>query len=422
VVARPDALDADSNRMGDVGTAGDAAARAAPARGAHAADLALRPGGASFSVPLTVSLTIGAPGGARAGAQLDASARAASRSADLSLRVPARSGDGGDGEDGGGDGDGAFDSGAGTASEAVSIDPDYANRKGYDARFLVPANAAAGHAREVPLPKLSAAQVALAARLSAPQPGRDPLVLDYHHFSVVMNRARKLAFFTAVNIDGRRHFMIQREADRWYYDPRIARSAQAGEAIYRANPLDRGHLVRRLDPAWGSSRPVAKKANDDTFHFTNCSPQHAEFNQRDALWAGLEDYVLQNARTEDLKVTVFTGPVFRAGDPPYRGIRIPTEYWKVVAIGVAGGKLSATAYVVSQSDQIADLEEFAFGAYRTFQVRVSEVERLTGLDFGSLRQHDPLAAAAPGGGPHEAHGEAFGTGRRELFDPGQIVL
>ena len=49
-------------------------------------------------------------------------------------------------------------------------------------------------------------------------------------------------------------------------------SEQTGEEAYRDNPLDRGHLVRRLDPAWGASRDEAKRSNDDTFHFTNCTP------------------------------------------------------------------------------------------------------------------------------------------------------
>ena len=96
------------------------------------------------------------------------------------------------------------------------------------------------------------------------------------------------------------------------------RSEQTGEDAYRNNPLDRGHLVRRLDPAWGASRDEAKRSNDDTFHFTNCSPQHEDFNQNQTTWAGLEDYILENADNRDLKVTVFTGPVFAPDDERLR--------------------------------------------------------------------------------------------------------
>jgi endonuclease G len=54
------------------------------------------------------------------------------------------------------------------------------------------------------------------------------------------------------------------------------------------------------------------------------------------------------------------------------------------------GRLSATGYIVSQRDFMDDLE-FAFGAFKTYQVPLATIEGQTGLDFGSLRDHDPLA-------------------------------
>ena len=66
-----------------------------------------------------------------------------------------------------------------------------------------------------------------------------------------MNRRRQLAYYTVVNIDGNRSSELSREGDRWFFDSRIAESEQIGEALYRRNALDRGHLVRRLDPVWG---------------------------------------------------------------------------------------------------------------------------------------------------------------------------
>jgi endonuclease G len=64
-----------------------------------------------------------------------------------------------------------------------------------------------------------------------------------------------------------------------------------------------------LDPVWGSN---FKDANEDTFHFSNCSPQHKNLNQK--TWSDLEDYILRNADVHDLKVNVFTGPVFNQND------------------------------------------------------------------------------------------------------------
>ncbi|WP_084435856.1 DNA/RNA non-specific endonuclease [Aldersonia kunmingensis] len=265
---------------------------------------------------------------------------------------------------------------------AISIDPDYSTRAGYDPKFL---------AVTLPLP-------APAASLS----GFVSAELRYHHFSVVMHRKRRMALFTAVNIDGGQAQQLAREPDRWIRDPRIAADEQTDEALYRQNDLDRGHLVRRLDPAWG---PAAKAANDDTFHFTNCTPQHHEFNAGATLWVGLEDYVLRNTDTHDLKVSVLTGPVLADGDVPYRGIELPRQFWKVVSVVKEDGTLSSTGYLLSQEALLDEFTmgpaEFTFGAYHTYQVPVRRIAELTHLDLGVHISADPLETIAFSGSARE---------------------
>jgi endonuclease G len=146
-------------------------------------------------------------------------------------------------------------------------------------------------------------------------------VLPYHHFTVVLNKQRRLAFFTAVNIDGSLAQETKRANDRWFFDPRVPKEEQAGEDVYTNNDLDLGHLVRRLDPTWGTTPDIAKLANDDTFHYTNCTPQHKDFNRNKTRWAGMEDYILNHADNLHFKVSVFTGPVLAADDDAYRDIR-----------------------------------------------------------------------------------------------------
>jgi len=290
--------------------------------------------------------------------------------------------------------------------EAISVDPDYDSRGGYDPAFL------GGASSSVPLPALRGDLRAAAATMTGGS-GDEPHVLRYHHFSVVMNAERRLAFFTAVNIDGSASRRLKRERDRWFADPRIPPTAQTDEDLYRDNPLDRGHLVRRLDPAWGDNTHAAKLANDDTFHFTNCTPQHEDFNQNKTTWAGLEDYILENADNRDFKVSVLTGPVFAADDDEYRGIKLPRQYWKVVAMVKTDGRLSVTGYLLSQEGLLRGLEvdgAFSYGAYQTFQVPVSRIEALTGLLFEGLADADSLAH-------HEAQ-----IAPREIESPADLVL
>ncbi len=261
--------------------------------------------------------------------------------------------------------------------------PSYYNGySGYDTAFL--------HTK-VPLPVLTNEQRHNAAKQSGAAGDEDPTVLTYTHFSLVLNRVRQLAYYTVVNIDGTQLVALPRARDRWYFDPRIAESEQIGEELYRRNALDRGHLVRRLDPVWG---PGAARPGDDTFHFTNCAPQHERFNHRSDLWQGLENYILDHAEVRGRRITVFTGPVLDDSDPLYKGVRLPLAYWKIVAYDRVNGSLAVAAYILEQAKLVDDLLRteavFEPGPYR---VTLDHLIDRTGLDFRYLRESElPLSS------------------------------
>lgn len=206
--------------------------------------------------------------------------------------------------------------------------------------------------------------------------------LDYTHFSISMSRSRRVALYVGVNIEGASSVEIVRQQDTWAYDGRLPLEAQIGDDLYRDNLLDRGHLVRRQDPNWGDE---AQTANQDTFHFTNCSPQMSAFNQK--TWLALEDFILTNTRRWKERATVFTGPVLRSDDPLYRGVQIPRAFWKVVAFLGDDGKPSASAYLIDQTRELDQLE-LVFGALRTYRRSVTQIEQLTGITFGELALYD----------------------------------
>ncbi len=223
-------------------------------------------------------------------------------------------------------------------------------------------------------------------------PGSPRKTLDYQHFSVAMSAERKLALLTAVNIDGdkaRRSF----GNGGWFIDERIPEQAQLGNEIYFSNDLDRGHMVRRLDPVWGT-KEQADRANDDTYHYVNAAPQHRDLNQR--VWLRIEDYLLDTAKARDLKMSVFTGPVFGENDRLYRDlVRLPKEFYKVaVLVHEDTGDLISAGYILSQGDMIRDITEsaFVFGEHQTFQVEIDRISRATGLDFSGIAAHDVMKA------------------------------
>ena len=216
--------------------------------------------------------------------------------------------------------------------------------------------------------------------------GNTENVLRYEHFAVMMSRSRRLCLFSAVNIDGLQSISMPRVG--WRTDPRIPIGAQIHKECYGAEPkFSRGHMTRREDPVWGP-RDAASKANADSMHVTNAVPQMQPFNG--GVWLELENYALQNARKDDMRISVFTGPFLTNEDPIRFGVQIPTEFWKVIAfIHDETRQLCATGYTMSQQDFLRE-EEFVFGKHKTSQRSIASIEQRTGLSFGPLAALDPL--------------------------------
>ena len=180
--------------------------------------------------------------------------------------------------------------------------------------------------------------------------------LRYTHFGVLFSTVRRGLRVAAVNIDGAAGVPIKRGQDQRFYDLRIPRACQLGAHEFAGPDIDRRRLVRHEDPNWGGA---AQQANDDTFHRTNASVQPAALYQGKSLWQGLENYILDRARTEGFRASVFTGPIFRPADPALTdgGPKVPLQFWKVVGMQRGGGGLHATGYLPSQGDLIRDLLE-----------------------------------------------------------------
>ncbi|SDD07780.1 DNA/RNA non-specific endonuclease [Actinokineospora iranica] len=225
--------------------------------------------------------------------------------------------------------------------------------------------------------------------------------IDYTHFSLALSMSRTFAFWVAWNIDGGGLKKISRTGVPFRKDPRLPAAAQAGDELYADNRLDRGHLARRADLLWGPLAE-AKKANRDSFFFTNITPQMDDFNQsaKAGLWGRLEDALFEDVDVDDLRVSVFGGPVFGSDDRVFRGVAIPREFWKVIAFGTAGA-LKASAFLLTQN--LDNLEVLDLDEFRVHQVSVAALEERTRLRFpDALREADTKPATAESTGPAPA--------------------
>jgi endonuclease G len=268
-----------------------------------------------------------------------------------------------------------------------AVPADYRDREGYQADFL-------GDGAEVPLPRVTKGASDV---LTYSDQGATKRVLPYEHFSVLMSRSRRMCRYSAVNIDGKRSKSKPRVG--WRTDPRIPADAQIRKECYGDPPkFSRGHMTRREDPVWGTDGS-ATKGNADSMHVTNAVPQMQPFNA--GIWLELENYALQNARKDDMKISVFTGPFLSSDDPVMFGVMIPLEFWKVIAfIHDETGELCATGYTMSQQDFLSE-EEFVFGRHKTNQASIASIEERAGLSFGNLAELDPFEEEERVGGGGE---------------------
>ena len=245
----------------------------------------------------------------------------------------------------------------------------------------------------------------LGADVASPSaPGEGGVGLDYTHFSLAQNTARRLAWWVAWNIDGDRLLpgdSISRSGIRFRPDPRLPLDAQTRDAVYVDNRLDRGHVARRADLLWGPL-DEAQQANSDSFFFTNITPQMDDFNQErlGGSWGLLEAAVLSEEGLVPRRLTLFGGPVLAADDPDYRGlVQVPREHWKVIVYRLEG-ELRFRCFVLTQQID-PDLRGVTgyLDDFDTYAVSLADPEARTGLAFPGLAgvtgARDALAAPEP---------------------------
>ena len=284
--------------------------------------------------------------------------------------------------------------------EALRIDRNYDNRRGYDPKFLP----------DLDLPILDLLPQPMRSDV-APIIGNDAELtgaLPYEHFSVVLHAERRFAILTATNIDGETYIKIDRRtglpkaeaAESWYDDPRMFTQFYVGEAFYATNSklFDRGHLTRREDVNWGA-KERAIRANADTYHRTNCAPQQWRFNETLTYWQGIEQHYLEyGAALDKSRLIVLQGPVFGKNDPFYDDgeggrIQVPLQFWKIV-VRVENHTPKATGFLASQEGLLSEPRRGAEAAPEVgeYLASLDLIGKLTKLDLRKLAQYDTYTA------------------------------
>lgn len=216
------------------------------------------------------------------------------------------------------------------------------------------------------------------------------------NFALEWNAEKKHAAWVAFSFDEItcQQNVKRQDQDPFMSDPDLPVEMQVTDAEHRNDGYDRGHLCASAD------RLYSREANDQTFYYSNISPQISSFNQ--GFWQGLEERVQKWGRAipatyDKVYVTKggtvnqllydFTGKI-KSGDSLYpttdengftaKGLACPKYYFMAI-LSEKEGNYHAIGFLVEHSENLTKNPKA--DELKKYAVSIDELEESTGLDF-----------------------------------------
>lgn len=173
-----------------------------------------------------------------------------------------------------------------------------------------------------------------------------------------------------------------RNRSRFYEDNAIHEYFRAKNADFTNSGYDRGHM------AAAANHKMNQEDMDQTFAYSNISPQFPEFNR--GGWEKLERYVRYLAKRSK-ELYVVTGPLYlpmKAKDGnlyvTYRvlgsnHISVPTHYFKVILYETKENRMVLEAFLMPNDNRLD--ESISINDYRVPINRLDIIERSSGVIF-----------------------------------------
>lgn len=189
-------------------------------------------------------------------------------------------------------------------------------------------------------------------------------VIRHFGYSLAYNEECEQAAWIAYSLTKIETSGIIERGDNFSIDPKVL-TGSATKDDYLKSGFDRGHLAPAADMKW------AEQAMDESFYFSNMSPQLPAFNR--GIWKRLEEKMRDWAIIYD-SILIVTGPILNSSLTRIgtNKVCVPTHYYKVI-LDFKREKSKAIGFILPNSSSKDDLRNFA--------VTVDSVEQLTGIDF-----------------------------------------
>ena len=213
------------------------------------------------------------------------------------------------------------------------------------------------------------------------------------NYALEWNAAKRHANWVAFSFDKTTSADVVSRTDAWDVDKELPEEMRTEEADHKSDGFDKGHLCASED------RVYQKDANEQTFYYSNISPQLNDFNG--GFWRELEAqvqtwgrstasgtydkvYVTKGGTLNDLLVN-FSGTHVSGGTPTtdengftIHGLACPASYFMAI-LSQKNDEFHAIAFLVPHQEGLTrnpkaeDLQRYVLS--------VDELERETGIDF-----------------------------------------
>lgn len=194
-------------------------------------------------------------------------------------------------------------------------------------------------------------------------------------FSTEYDKSKKHSRWIAFRFDNQTRLQTATRGNEFIPDPSLGTEYQRVQADFGRRGYDRGHLCASADRLYG------QEANDQTFYYTNMSPQRNNFNT--GVWLALEGQVQSWGRSctaSDTLYVVKGGTIdkeehikeYIGGD---RSKPVP-KYYYMALLFKKGESFKAIAFWMEHQDSKPSTIKLA-----DYALTIDELEEKTGIDF-----------------------------------------
>lgn len=223
-----------------------------------------------------------------------------------------------------------------------------------------------GYAKRIEVPALKGGDMNLFITHTTQYNGKEVITYSYE-WDCAKKHSRWVAFTFSTatpNKNVGRH-------NSYIDDPEIPSQYQTHDSDYKGSGYSRGHLCASSD------RQYSKKANEQTFYFSNMSPQIQNgFNG--GIWQSLEQKVQQWGNisvSSDTLYVVKGGTIQDNQIIEYIGNNVPVpKYYFMAILSLKGGSYQAIGFWLEH-------KAYSNNNYKQYALSIDDLEQKTGIDF-----------------------------------------